>query len=186
MAKSKFLSHPRASHRVQATAAGPFGTDDGTGGAPNDPSFILRDARPSDLAEVCQLERLAFANPWSIASFQRELTLPFSRIVVACRQQDGKSCLAGFLCRWSVADECHILNVAVHPEFRRQGIARALLTEAIEEARGHNARFVTLEVRRSNIAARRLYRKLNFVEQRLRRNYYGFGEDAIVLELKLA
>jgi ribosomal-protein-alanine N-acetyltransferase len=93
--------------------------------------------------------------------------------------------LAGFLCRWLVADECHILNVAVHPELRRGGIAMALMAEAIDEAKAKNIRLVTLEVRRSNVAARSLYRKLNFEERRLRTNYYGPGEDAIVMELRL-
>jgi ribosomal-protein-alanine N-acetyltransferase len=59
------------------------------------------------------------------------------------------------------------------------------MEEAIGEARREHARFVTLEVRRSNVAARGLYRKLEFEERRLRKNYYGSGEDAIVMELRL-
>jgi ribosomal-protein-alanine N-acetyltransferase len=61
----------------------------------------------------------------------------------------------------------------------------ALMVEALDEAKAKNARFVTLEVRRSNVAARSLYRKLRFQEQRLRMNYYGPGEDAIVMELSI-
>ena len=59
------------------------------------------------------------------------------------------------------------------------------MENAIGEAKRENARFVTLEVRRSNVAARSLYRKLNFEERRLRKNYYGLGDDAIVMELQL-
>jgi ribosomal-protein-alanine N-acetyltransferase len=152
----------------------------------------VREATVRDLSRILEIERLAFPQPWSLDSFKRELMLPFSRIVVAAAadaahtsQAGTRSQLAGFLCRWLVADECHILNVAVHPELRRGGIAMALMAEAISEAKTKNIRLVTLEVRRSNVAARSLYRKLNFEERRLRTNYYGPGEDAIVMELHL-
>ncbi len=89
-------------------------------------------------------------------------------------------------CRWLVADECHILNVAVHPRMRRLGVGAQLIGDAISEAKVKNAQLVTLEVRRSNLPARSLYRKFTFEERRLRHNYYGPGEDAIVMELRLS
>jgi len=103
----------------------------------------------------------------------------------ADESEAGDRPLAGFLCRWLVANECHILNVAVHPSMRRMGIGIELMTEAIVEAKAKNIQLITLEVRRSNLAARTLYRRLNFDERRLRKNYYGLGEDAIVMELSL-
>jgi len=152
----------------------------------------VREATVRDLSRILEIERLAFPQPWSLDSFKRELMLPFSRIVVATEAETAQTSRAGthgqpagFLCRWLVADECHILNVAVHPELRRGGIAMALMGEAISEAKTKNIRLVTLEVRRSNVAARSLYRKLHFEERRLRTNYYGPGEDAIVMELHL-
>jgi [ribosomal protein S18]-alanine N-acetyltransferase len=150
----------------------------------------VREASIRDLPRILEIERLAFPQPWSLDSFKRELMLPFSRIVVAVQvghmvQEQTRSQPAGFLCRWLVADECHILNVAVHPELRRGGIGMALMAEAIGEAKAKIIRLVTLEVRRSNVAARSLYRRLNFEERRLRTNYYGPGEDAIVMELHL-
>lgn len=152
----------------------------------------VREASVRDLPRILEIERLAFPQPWSLDSFKRELMLPFSRIVVAADAETAQTSRpgthgqpAGFLCRWLVADECHILNVAVHPELRRGGIAMALMAEAISEAKTKNIRLVTLEVRRSNVAARSLYRKLHFEERRLRTNYYGPGEDAIVMELHL-
>lgn len=149
----------------------------------------VREASIRDLPRILEIERLAFPQPWSFDSFKRELMLPFSRIVVAIQMQEvqaeTRGLLAGFLCRWLVADECHILNVAVHPEVRRGGIGMALMTEAIDEAKAKTIRLMTLEVRRSNVAARSLYRRLNFEERRLRTNYYGPGEDAIVMELHL-
>ena len=149
----------------------------------------VREATVRDLPRILEIERLAFAQPWSLDSFKRELMLPFSRIIVAIEMQttraENQGRPAGFLCRWLVADECHILNVAVYPELRRGGIATALMAEVINEAKAKNIRLVTLEVRRSNVAARSLYRKLHFEERRLRSNYYGPGEDAIVMELHL-
>jgi ribosomal-protein-alanine N-acetyltransferase len=146
----------------------------------------VREATSRDLPRILEIERLAFAQPWSLDSFKRELMLPFSRVVIAAEgQAETRALPGGFLCRWLVADECHILNVAVHPNLRRSGIAMALMAAVIDEAKAKNIRLVTLEVRRSNLAARSLYRKLNFEERRLRTNYYGPGEDAIVMELHL-
>jgi len=106
-------------------------------------------------------------------------------MIVASQGADGEERLAGFLCRWLVTDECHILNVAVHPQMRRKGIAERMMSNALAEAIARKALVVSLEVRRSNLAARSLYRKFDFEERRLRRNYYGPGEDAIVMELKV-
>jgi ribosomal-protein-alanine N-acetyltransferase len=142
----------------------------------------IRDAVDRDLPRILEIERLAFPSPWSLASFERELTLPFSRVMVAT-PDDGSS-IVGFLCRWLIADECHVLNIAVHPDARRMGIGTVLITEAISEARSSGADVVTLEVRRTNLAARQLYRKFDFEERRLRRHYYGPGEDAIIMELR--
>jgi len=111
--------------------------------------------------------------------------LPCSRIMLAIPLESGSASIAGFLCRWLIADECHILNIAVHPDSRRLGIGTVLLSEAISEAKATGAGVVTLEVRRSNLAARQLYRKFEFEERRLRRHYYGPGEDAIIMELRL-
>jgi [ribosomal protein S18]-alanine N-acetyltransferase len=145
----------------------------------------IRDATRRDLPRILEIERLAFDHPWSLESFVREFSLPFSRLMVAAGSDDnGGPLAAGFLCRWLVAGECHILNVAVHPDYRRQGIAARLIETAIAEAKTKHGQLVTLEVRRSNLAARSLYRKFNFEDRRLRRNYYGPGEDAIVMELQ--
>jgi [ribosomal protein S18]-alanine N-acetyltransferase len=144
----------------------------------------IRDATERDLPRIMEIERLAFPAPWTLASFQRELTLPFSRIMVALPADS--SSIAGFLCRWLIADECHILNIAVHPDSRRLGIGTVLIAEAVNEAKSTGAGVVTLEVRRSNLPARQLYRKFEFEERRLRRHYYGPGEDAIIMELHFA
>ncbi|MGO9450061.1 MAG: ribosomal protein S18-alanine N-acetyltransferase [Candidatus Binataceae bacterium] len=145
----------------------------------------IRDASHRDLLRIVEIEQLAFPSPWSLSAFRRELTLPFSRLMVAVSEEDQSGPISGFLVRWLVADECHVLNVAVHPDHRRFGIGGELLASAIDEAKEKQAEVVTLEVRRSNLPARCLYRKFDFEERRLRRHYYGPDEDAIVMELRL-
>jgi [ribosomal protein S18]-alanine N-acetyltransferase len=145
----------------------------------------IRDATRRDLPKIMQIERRAFDQPWTFDSFLREFSLPFSRTIIATVSGDKGDTIAGYLCRWLVVDECHILNVAVDPLIRQQGIGSRLMADAIAEAKAGDATVITLEVRRSNLPARGLYRKFEFQERRLRRNYYGPGEDAIVMELQL-
>ncbi len=146
--------------------------------------MYIRDATYNDLPGVLDIERLSFAQPWSLASFRRELSLSFSRLILAVSDEgnDGGR-IAGYLCRWLVAGESHILNIAAHPDFRRRGVGTALMAHAVAEAQTRKATLMILEVRRSNLEARSLYRKFGFEERRLRRNYYGPGEDALVMEL---
>jgi ribosomal-protein-alanine N-acetyltransferase len=109
-----------------------------------------------------------------------------SRAWIAQVDQDDRARPVAYLVTWHVADELHILNVATSPPFRRRGIARALMDQALEYARSHAIRIVVLEVRRSNAAAIRLYRTLGFFVTSLRRNYYNDnGEDALDMMLVL-
>lgn len=147
--------------------------------------WALSEMRAQDLRQVLEIERGSFDNPWSSALFLQELRIPFSRILVI-RPASGKDePIVGYLCRWFVADEIHVLNVAVHPRHRGRGIGAILLAEALQEARAGRAEAVTLEVRRSNEAARRLYAAFDFEEVGVRRNYYGRGEDALIMRLVL-
>src|SRR6266404_3358496 len=114
----------------------------------------IRDANRSDLPRILEIERLAFPSPWTLASFERELTLPFSRVMVAIPYddrppRDDRALIVGFLSRWLIADECPVLNIAVHPGSRRLGIGGVLITGAISEAIINGAGVVTLEVRRT-------------------------------------
>jgi [ribosomal protein S18]-alanine N-acetyltransferase len=144
----------------------------------------IRNATYNDLPRVLDIERLSFSQPWSLNSFRRELSLSFSRLILALTDNaPGERTIAGYLCRWLVAGEYHVLNIAVHPDFRQRGIGGDLMAEAVAEARARKAQLMILEVRRSNLEARKLYRKFGFEERRLRRNYYGPGEDALVMEL---
>ena len=96
--------------------------------------WTVTDMQPGDLPDIVEIERASFPNPWSAALFLQELRLPFSRMLVA-RERSAGTTLVGYLCRWFVADEIHVLNVAVHPGHRRRGIAALLMREALREAR---------------------------------------------------
>lgn len=150
------------------------------------PPVEIRDAKYNDLPRIIEIERLSFTQPWSPNSFRRELSLSFSRTLLALNSRPGAKVIVGYLCRWLVAGEMHVLNIAVHPDHRQTGVATALLSAAVAEAERKQAQLVILEVRRSNLPARKLYRKFGFQERRLRRNYYGPGEDALVMELAIS
>jgi ribosomal-protein-alanine N-acetyltransferase len=141
--------------------------------------------RRDDLPAVLEIERRAFAQPWSRAFFEKELSTPFAQLTVAVDHSSNRAVLVGYSCRWRVTDEVHLLNVAVHHSRRGSGVGRTLVEAVIEEGRATSARTMFLEVRAGNVAARRLYRRLGFRDLGVRRGYYGPGQDAIVMELKL-
>ncbi len=133
---------------------------------------------PADLDAVMEIERCSFAEPWTPGLFLRELKLPFSTTLVA-RSPDGQ--IAGYVCWWLVGDEVHLLNLAVHPDCRRQGLGRYLLETVLRAAAQAGARLVTLEVRDDNAAAIALYRAYGFHQVGVRRNYYAQGRHALIL-----
>ena len=138
----------------------------------------------ADLPEVMEIERLAFPNPWSRGLFLHELKLSFSRLHLA-RSANGARRLLGYVCWWVVGDEVHILNLAVHPDVRQRGTGRTLVQRVLDDAAVHRAVSVSLEVRRDNAPAAALYRSMGFAEVGVRSNYYGQGEDAIIMERRL-
>lgn len=153
--------------------------------------FAYRRMRHDDLPQVMEIERAAFAHPWSDDLLKRELSHDWSTVLLAteARPRPGRGeaeAILGFVIFWLVHDELHVLNVAVAAEERRRGVARALMRQAEERAREHGARLGTLEVRRSNSAAIELYRSMGYREVGVRPNYYAEeGEDAIVMERDL-
>ena len=149
------------------------------------PRTTLRVMRREDLTAVLEIERRSFAQPWSRAFYEKELATAFARLVVAEEDSIPRPRIVGYTCRWRVTDEVHLLNVAVHPERRGLGYGRDLVGAVVEEARDAAARVVFLEVRAGNVIARRLYRQLGFRDLGVRRGYYGPGQDAIVMELRL-
>jgi ribosomal-protein-alanine N-acetyltransferase len=138
--------------------------------------------RASDLDAVMEIERLGFKNPWSRQIFIEELERSWAALEVV---RDGARVVA-FCNYWLVRDEVHLLNIAVHPDARHQGHAARLLAHIIDYGRCHSCRYITLEVRRSNRGAVKLYRSFGFRPIGLRPHYYAEdGEDAIVMLLDL-
>ncbi len=141
--------------------------------------------RHGDLGGVLEIERLSFPEPWSRAQFERELSNPVSCQFVASVDAESGGIVAGYIIFWIVYGEAHILNIAVHPAFRRRGIAKELLSHSLDHMRFVGVSEVYLEVRRSNEAALSLYRGFGFEKVFVRRNYYG-DEDAVVMRLRLS
>ncbi|NLK33909.1 MAG: ribosomal protein S18-alanine N-acetyltransferase [Gracilibacteraceae bacterium] len=132
-----------------------------------------------DIDQVCEIENLSFAVPWSRESFESELVNNnLARYIVA--KAEGKVVAYGGI--WIILDEGHITNIAVHPEFRGRRIGEKLVKEMIKRAKESKAERITLEVRASNVAARKLYKKLGFKDGGIRKGYYtDTGEDAVIM-----
>ena len=142
--------------------------------------------RLSDLDSVMEIERLSFQGPWTRQVFIDELEREFAHVDVVHQRVPGGSLAVAFCNYWLVHDEVHILNIACHPDKRRQGHAGRLLEHMIHFARRHRCRQISLEVRRRNQGAHKLYRGYGFRAVGIRPNYYVEDrEDAIVMVLDL-
>lgn len=142
--------------------------------------IYIREMYPDDIPEIVSIERLSFSTPWSEASFQSEIHNRYSIARVA----ELNGIIAGYICARHIGDECHLLNMAVRPGYRRHGIATILLKDAIEDLRESGCRFLFLEVRESNYRARRLYEKFGFKTIGLRKNYYVYPDDNAVIMMR--
>ena len=140
--------------------------------------MMIVNMNESHVAQVAALEKICFSDPWSEHSVASELKNPLSCWLVA--EEDGK--VAGYVGSQTVIDESDMMNVAVHPNHRRKGIAEALVVELVEALKKRESRCLTLEVRASNEPAKALYEKLGFTQVGLRKNYYrNPKEDALIL-----
>lgn len=145
----------------------------------------IREMTEEDLDEVVQIERMSFPTPWSRGLFERERVTPFARAFIA--HEISPDQVVGYLCFWLVTSETHILNLAVHPQRRQQGIGTRLLRYGIDYCRERGVKEFALEVRWSNYKAISLYRHFQFQPWGIRPRYYSdSGEDAIVMGLLLA
>lgn len=132
------------------------------------------------IPQMVELEKICFSLPWTADMIRSELNNPSCLYLAAV---DGDT-LAGYIGVQTVLDEGYINNVAVRPEYRRRGIAAALISLLIDEARAIGLAFMTLEVRESNAPAIALYEKLGFTTVGRRKNYYEKPrEDAILMTI---
>ena len=136
------------------------------------------------LDELVELERICFSTPWSRNMLAEELDNACSAFLVAV---DANNKVVGYAGLQVVLDEGYIANVAVFPEYRRQGIAGQLLQVFMNFAEANRLAFLTLEVRASNQAAIALYANRGFEEVGRRKNYYEHPrEDAIIMTKEFA
>ena len=140
--------------------------------------MIIELMTDAHVAQIAELEKICFSDPWSEASIASELNNKLALWLVAVEDQ----WVAGYIGSQTVMDETDMMNVAVHPDFRRKGIAEALVNKLVEHLRERGSHCLTLEVRASNVPAITLYCKLGFSEIGRRKNYYrNPREDALIL-----
>ena len=131
-----------------------------------------------DVPEIAELEKICFTLPWSEKSFHDEMA---NRLAIYFTAKDNGKCVgyAGF---WNVSGEGDVTNVAVLPEYRRRGVGSLLVAEMIKTAEKLKLEMLTLEVRKSNTAAQKLYEKFGFEILGERKRYYSDnGEDTYIM-----
>jgi ribosomal-protein-alanine N-acetyltransferase len=143
------------------------------------PVLLIRAMSVADLAAVQQIERASFVTPWPSQAYRQELET--NRLAMYLVASIGDSIVAyGGI--WLMVDEAHITTFAVHPGYRRRRIGERLLLALLDLARDRRAREATLEVRLSNLPARRLYEKYGFRPVGIRPRYYSDNnEDALIM-----
>lgn len=134
--------------------------------------------KESYIDEIVAISKLSFRSIWDKNSFIEELNNGFARYVVALKDD----IVIGYGGMWVIIDEGHITNIAVHPEFRGNGIGSLIVESLINICTIEHVPSLTLEVRKSNFIAQNLYKKYGFTEEGLRPKYYGDNqEDAIIM-----
>ncbi len=146
-------------------------------------SINIRRATIMDIDSIIAVEKESFSTPWPRQAFVDELTRNIVSYYIVM-EQHGE--VVGYMGMWIIVDEAHITNIAVHPKARRQQIAETAVSLMKLLAKERGALRMTLEVRKSNVAAIALYEKLGFVSYGLRKNYYIEPvEDAIIMWVNL-
>lgn len=146
-------------------------------------SLRFRPLTTADMDEVMVIERTSYRDPWSTGFFLQELQVACARSILA--ECDGA--IIGYVLYWLLPGGVDIHNIAVHVDFRRRGLGRVLLERVVADARRQSALRVTLEVRKSNLAAHKLYESAGFATTGIRKGYYSDdGEDALAMTLELA
>jgi ribosomal-protein-alanine N-acetyltransferase len=142
--------------------------------------------RSEDVEQVYAIDVLSFALPWSERSYRYEVNEnPSSHDWVAeAVDIHGQTQIVGMIVIWIILDEAHVATIAIHPDFRRRGIARQLLAAGLLDAVRSGAVQSYLEVRRSNLAAQAIYDEFGYVVVGERKGYYSDNrEDALLMTL---
>ncbi|MCX5808756.1 MAG: ribosomal protein S18-alanine N-acetyltransferase [Proteobacteria bacterium] len=143
---------------------------------------IIREMREDDLIDILEIENRSFISPWMRRTFEETIESPISTNSVI----EINSEILGYIMLYSVEDEAHIMNLAVHPDYRGRGYASKLITRTVSCFVGKNVSEFFLEVREGNINAQRLYTKFGFKGIGKRKRYYTeTNEDALLMKLSL-
>ncbi|MES2179527.1 MAG: ribosomal protein S18-alanine N-acetyltransferase [Gemmatimonadota bacterium] len=149
--------------------------------------MTVREATPSDLPAVLDIENASFVDPWSRDAFASSLALPHMRFLVAESEEGGGGRPVGYVILTVVGPESEVADIAVDPAFRSGGVGGLLLDAAIARLASEGVEWLYLEVREMNSAARALYQSRAFFEVGRRRNYYrNPTDDALVLKREIA
>ena len=139
--------------------------------------MIITEMTAAHVPQVAELERICFADPWSEKSVASELDNKWALWLVAV--EDDR--VIGYIGSQTSIDETDVMNVAVHPDFRRRGIAESLIIRLVEELKNRGSHALMLEVRASNAPAIALYEKLGFLQVGCRKNYYRNHKEAALI-----
>lgn len=146
---------------------------------PGLPELQLAPAEIADLDALLLIESRSFSSPWTRQQFLSEFQQPYAFVLVV--RKPGLKTILGYIVYWLLFDELHILNLAVSPEARRQGIGRTLVEKTLKTAKSRQCQSAWLEVRPSNLAAIALYQSQGFEAVMTRKRYYSdTGEDALI------
>ena len=146
------------------------------------PAHSFRPATPDDFEAMARIAKQGNPSPWAETQFSTELDKSYSQTLVLTDDETDTRVL-GYIVFWILDGDCHILDVAVAAEFRKQGLGEKLVREAIKQGLRGEAKQATLEVRKSNAAAIQLYQKLGFLVTRVAKSHYSNGEDAYMMTL---
>lgn len=143
----------------------------------------IKEAELSDLNDIIEIEAVSYGpHHWSYEAFEAEFKNNLARYTCAVNE-NGR--VLGYIGLWCIVDEAHITTLAVHPDFRKQNVAKSLILDMFDFCYKEKIKYVTLEVRVSNIPAQKLYEKFGFLSLGMRKQYYqDNGEDAIIMWTK--
>lgn len=146
---------------------------------PQQDPIWLEPMEEKHLDQVMEIETRSFSSPWSRSAYLYELTNNDFAHYIIFKRYDR---ILGYAGMWVILDDSHVTTLAVHPDYRGLGLGRIIMLELMRRSIPLGATRITLEVRNTNLAARRLYISLGFVEKGLRKKYYAdTNEDAIIM-----